>query len=94
MQHEVTFSVVGVERRPAKRAAKPPAPRPRPAPDRARYYDAPRFPLAGPILGRSTGRMLRGVCGRCNTRLRVRVRTAGAVRVTCPICGHARRIQT
>lgn len=97
-QHdEVVFEFVSRETRPAKpkrkakatksepRAAKRAAPRPR--------FDAPSFPLVGPILERSNQRLVRGVCSKCNTRLRVRVKGRGPVRVTCPICGHARRVQ-
>lgn len=51
------------------------------------------FPLAGPILESSSGRELKGRCSACETRLRIRVKGPGTVRVRCPICGHARRIE-
>jgi hypothetical protein len=57
------------------------------------YFSVPRFPLAGPIIERSTGRQLKGVCGKCQARLRLSVKGPGIVRVICPICGHAKRLR-
>lgn len=54
--------------------------------------DPGRFPLAGPIVEEGT-RELKGRCSKCDSRLRVRVRSRGAVRVRCPICGNVRRIE-
>lgn len=59
---------------------------------RRREIDADRFPLAGPII-EEAARELRGRCSSCDSRLRIRVRSHGTVRVRCPICGHASRIE-
>lgn len=56
-------------------------------------FDEADFPLAGPILEAGKARELTGRCSSCETRLRIRVNGPGAVRVRCPICGHARRIE-
>lgn len=51
-----------------------------------------RFPLAGPIVDSATSRRLKGKCSRCDSKLRLKLREEGPVRVRCPICGHARTI--
>lgn len=71
---------------------------PEPAPEeleeaKVEPFDEESFPLAGPILESSSGRELKGRCSSCETRLRIRVKGPGTVRVRCPICGHARRIE-
>lgn len=58
-----------------------------------RTFDEGSFPLAGPILESSTGRQLKGRCSQCQTRLRVRVKGPGTVKIRCPICGHTRKLQ-
>ena len=85
-EEEIVFERVEEPVRPA------PGPRAR-QPSRKARRSTPRYPLVGPILDGATGRLLRGVCGQCDTRLRVRIRSAGKVRVTCPICGHARQLE-
>lgn len=57
-----------------------------------RAFDAGSFPLAGPIIESST-RELTGLCSNCDTRLRIRAKGPGTVKVRCPICGHTRRIE-
>lgn len=56
---------------------------------------AEEYPLAGPILDEARDTVLKGRCGECDSRLKVRVEDpqAGAVRVRCPICSNTRRIQ-
>lgn len=61
--------------------------------DPSSYLDEPRYPLAGPIVREATGRKLKGVCSRCDSKLRLRVRGPGTVKVRCPICGHSKSIR-
>ncbi len=57
------------------------------------YLGSGRFPLAGPIVDDATTRQLKGRCSSCESKLRIRVREDGPVRVRCPVCGHTRKIQ-
>ncbi len=66
---------------------------PSPGRDPSSYLDEPRYPLAGPIVREATGRKLKGLCSRCDSKLRLRVRGPGTVKVRCPICGHSKRIR-
>lgn len=60
--------------------------------DPIRAFEQERFPLAGPILS-SSQRELKGRCTGCDSRLRIRVRSEGTVKVRCPICGRTKRIR-
>lgn len=61
--------------------------------EREDYLGSGRFPLAGPIVDGATTRQLKGRCSSCESKLRIRVREDGPVKVRCPVCGHARKIQ-
>lgn len=65
----------------------------RPFEERGDYLGSGRFPLAGPIVDDATTRQLKGRCSSCQSKLRIRIREDGPVRVRCPICGHARELQ-
>lgn len=60
--------------------------------ERDDYLGSDRFPLAGPIVDDATTRQLKGRCSSCQSKLRIRVRQDGPMRVRCPICGHTREL--
>ncbi len=61
--------------------------------ERQDYLGSGRFPLAGPIVDDATTRKLKGKCSSCESKLRIRVREDGPVKVRCPVCGHARTLE-
>lgn len=61
--------------------------------ERQDYLGSDRFPLAGPIVDGATSRQLKGKCSSCESKLRIRVRDDGPVKVRCPVCGHARQLE-